>query len=119
MLVIQKCPFHTPQRAVVHAHPLPGSLKRPRLGGKLGCYDAPDSGDLTLLHRNWNLADSIDEIHTRSGQDGQPVVWIPSAEKIARKRRQVELLDAVRPTASALVERQKLFVAFVAKSPGG
>jgi hypothetical protein len=86
--------------------------ERPRFALEPGCNDFLDSGDFGVVNRHRSPSSTHYEEHAGRRKNREPILHIESAEQIAREKRKFHFLKAIRPSPSALIQRQKGLVAF-------
>src|ERR1035441_7089166 len=111
--------FQPGQGAALDVHLRSDAEKRPRLRGKARAKDGANGLDLFEVNGDGDLAGTDDTDDAGRGEDGQAMVHVELAERIAGEEREFEFFGTVGPLPAGAIERKELLVAFAAQCGGG
>src|ERR1017187_833345 len=111
--------FQPRQGAALDVHLRSDAEKRPRLRCKARAKDGANGLDLFEVNGDGDLAGTDDTDDAGRGEDGQAMVHVELAERIAGEEREFEFFGTVGPLPAGAIERKELLVAFAAQCAGG
>src|ERR1019366_8145287 len=97
--------FQPGQGAALDVHLRSDAEKRPRLRGKARAKDGANGLDLFEVKGDGDFAGTDDPDDAGRGGDGQAMVHVELAERIAGEEREFEFFGAVGPPPAGTVER--------------
>jgi hypothetical protein len=112
---IQQDSVQATKRAIVDSHSLSNLQERPGLAWKPRLDCRLYRGNLGFVNGDGNLAHSDDENNPRGYDNGKPIQWVEPTKNIPREKWPLDVFEPVRPPASALMQRQKPFIALTAQ----
>jgi hypothetical protein len=107
----QQDSLYATERAILDFHPVPDLQEGPRLAGQPGLDSCLNGDNFTFVNGEESFANSHHMNNPRDRKNWQAIQWVKPAKHIPGKKWKLDFLKPVRPPASALVQRQKRFVA--------
>ena len=106
----QQDSFDAVKRSVLNSHAISDPQKRPWLSGQSALDGGLDSGDFGFINRSRIFPNSHHLNDPRDRENREPIQRVELTERIPRKQRKLNFLEAVRPPPSVFVCGEERFV---------